>query len=395
MTEPDQQPIWKIFLFVFILTFLPLATLEGILQVFPAPDPYLPPAKVHKFLPAWNNWVHGEQTPPFSSTADTGRLSGVSTTRVDHTVNKYGFLYDDDLNRDKAPNELRIAVVGGSAVECGALREDKRLTAVLQSRLSGELKDRKIIVYNMGADAQDTRSFLATTAQLAVKLNLDYIVFLIGGTDLFQATHFDLLNDTESFVIIDPAEKNLQARLKWWATRFQIVRRMRQISKTFFARDDRPYFLDGSRPLSELPLLTAKTPTISQKALDDYELNLKSLEGIAAAHHIKAIFVTEPALWKKSMTKAEIDVDWLGVLSRDGKIYRLRGEDSANLLDQLNERTMDVCRREQIRCLDLAGKMARTFEYFYDSVHFNESGARYVAEQMGNIVLQDLTNISR
>jgi len=166
-----------------LIAILMLIACEALLHLFPLPDPYSllrtsEASRVHLFLPGWN--AYGDwfgKTPPFSVTFHTGPLLGVSTTEVVFSVNRYGFPYDESKAARKTKEDLRVGVIGGSTVESSALDQGKRWPDVLERLLSSEVRIRTITVLNLGVSGQDTRTHLATVAQHAVKLDLDYLIF--------------------------------------------------------------------------------------------------------------------------------------------------------------------------------------------------------------------------
>jgi hypothetical protein len=56
-------------------------------------------------------------------------------------------------------------------------------------------------------------------------------------------------------------------------------------------------------------------------------------------------------------------------------------------MDLFNAAMLDFCREEGASCFDLAGVTPKTTEIFYDDVHFTEAGARFVAEKVGQRLL--------
>ncbi len=369
-----------------------LLLLELALHFLPAADPYLAPEKVHKFLPSWNAWNLDEKRPPFSGRMHTGRLHGVSTTAVEYRVNRLGFLYDEP-GEEKAPNEIRIAVIGGSTVECIALEHEKRWPEIVQALLANQMAGERVSVFNFGVSGQDTRTHLATTAQLAIKLDLDVIVFMLGANDLFRAREdFDALTEASAFVFIDQTQGSVGERLKWWLTRSQIVRRARQLRNAVFAlgTEDDAYFRKSAADAQALPALEGFQPVIGARGLEDYETNAETLAGIALAHGVTPVFTTQPMLWKRDMPAEERAVDWLAVYPHRGRLFRLPGELSAQLLGQLNDRLQSACAAHGWICIDLASSVPRDLAHFYDSVHFNEAGARLVAEQVARALADAL-----
>lgn len=374
--------------------------LEVLLRLVPVPDPYAArrspeSRRFHQYLPAWNyyTWNIG-QSPPFSHTFVTGPLHGVSTTQVTFSVNRFGFPYPQSRVARESDDELRIGVVGGSTVECSALEEVKRWPTVLDQHLSRAIAGRQVTVLNMGVSAQGTRTHLATVAQHAVKLDLDYLAFMLGANDLFRT---------------DPAFNPLEGPgdvisqecrcVRSFLLNSQLVRRLHLVyhrvrgTEQYVSRPEsgEAYFASFAKALSSLPVLATATRTISPVALQDYEANVVSLAALATAHDITPVFITQPMLWKPVMTEAEQHVDWLGgSLERDGRRYRFPPGENAGALERLNGHLLETCSRRDFECIDLEPVVPRTLEYFYDPVHLNEAGAAIVGRQVADWLLADL-----
>jgi lysophospholipase L1-like esterase len=382
-----------------VVLILMLLAAETILRLFPLPDPYAErraaaTSPMHRFLPSWHiypGWFG--RNPPFSVTFVTGPLNGVSTRQVVHRVNRLGYPYDEAKGRRHSARELRVAVIGGSTVECAALEESKRWPAVLERRLADALPGRPVTVLNLGVSATDTRAHLATVAQHAVKLDLDYMVFLLGANDLSRSdSAFHPLLGDEALIERDfPFVRGLLLNL-------QLARRVRVLSlrlrgAEYFAGPpgpDEPYFTADAHYRASLPVLPTAGREISAEALRDYDMNIASLAGLAAIHGITPIFVTQPMLWKPDMSPGEEAVDWLGALAvKDGRRYRVPAGEKARLMETLNRQLRATCAARGLRCIDIEPRIPRTLEYFYDSVHLNESGADAVARQVAEFMVQD------
>ena len=101
-------------------TLATLALLEGALWLL-HPLPAMPGKRAHKYLPSYSAWGG-----PRTVRSDPGPLAGVTPGLVENTTNSLGFLFPEERRRRTDASELRIAVVGGSTVECGMLAADKR-----------------------------------------------------------------------------------------------------------------------------------------------------------------------------------------------------------------------------------------------------------------------------
>lgn len=373
--------------------------LELLLRLVPLPDPYafrrsLEGRRIHLYLPGWNYYPSrvGE-TPPFAHTFVTGPLSGVATTQVAFNVNRFGFPYPESRVARQSDDELRIGVVGGSTVECSALEEGKRWPAVLEQHLSRAIDGRQVTVLNMGVSGQGTKTHLATVAQHAVKLDLDYLVFMLGANDLFRTdSAFNPLERPDDLV-------SQECRCgRSFLFRFQLVRRLYPLYQRARGAEqyvgirgpDEPYFASFASARTSLPLLPTATRTIPPVALRDYEANIVSLAALAAAHDITPVFTTQPMLWKPVMTAEEQKVDWLGgYVVRDGRRYRYPSGENARALETLNRHLLETCSRQSLQCIDLEPRVPRSLEYFYDPVHLNEAGAAIVGRQVAEALLAD------
>jgi hypothetical protein len=120
-------------------------------------------------------------------------------------------------------------------------------------------------------------------------------------------------------------------------------------------------------------------PAFQKDALEEYERNIISLASLSQAHGIKALFTTQPMLWKENMLPEEQDVIWMALYKYKGITYQLPTGTSAMLLEILNQILLKVCENKKYDCLDLATLIPRTLDMFYDDVHFNENGAKKVA----------------
>ncbi|MGH9840741.1 MAG: SGNH/GDSL hydrolase family protein, partial [Blastocatellia bacterium] len=56
-------------------------------------------------------------------------------------------------------------------------------------------------------------------------------------------------------------------------------------------------------------------------------------------------------------------------------------------MNAYNDVMLQVCRERSVECLDLAPMLEKDTTAFYDDVHFNESGARKVAEAVSRYLL--------
>ena len=329
----------------------------------------LPPRaekRMHRFLPSWE--VGG---PPRTVLVDPGPLPGVSPGLVENAWNRLGFLYPEARHRRAAAEEVRIAAVGGSTTECGALAADKRWTAVLQQLLQARL-GRPVTVLNLGVSAQDTRTHLATTAHVVTDLDVDVCIYLIGTNDLGLASCTDLpmLGDG---VLYPPRRLSLLFHDLWQHT--QIARHIDALRGERRALRTAPYFADAAAFQASLPLRERDVET-TPVGLAHYARNVVSLAGLCKEHGIRPLFATQPWMFSANPTPDERRAYW--GCHADG--YRISAANFVALLGSINEHLLATCRDHGYACVDVASAVPKGFANFYDQVHFNEAGARCVAE---------------
>jgi hypothetical protein len=97
----------------------------------------------------------------------------------------------------------------------------------------------------------------------------------------------------------------------------------------------------------------------------------------AQALGIRVLFLTQPSLHGS-------DDAWAGrearVLQVEGRTHRISAATERRLLDLYNRELLSLCSGRGWECLDLAALIPPDSLYFYDAVHFNDSGAALAAD---------------
>ena len=375
----SDRSVRKKIVFSLVPALLGLGAIEAALWLFaPLPDPY-PGRRFHQYLPSWN-W--GRREPPFEFFFDSGPLHGVNSQPKPIAVNRYGFFYPAEKEFRKSEDELRIAVVGGSIVECMVLNQEERLTAVLERQLETRFPDRDVTVLNLGLSARNTLMHVATTAQHITTLDLDCVVFPLGANDAMTGEEYTPMLDERCF--IDREISRNFVRIV--SSRTQLGRRLRHMKQNRRDRQrDTPYFQKQLNRVFKAPVTTEKL-RIPQAGLDQFERNVVTLAAICEAHGIKVLFATTPMLYSDDMGEEELAVCWMRGAFRDGTFYQLAPEVAGHAVSAYNQHLIDVCTARGYHVLDLAGRVPHSLDYFYDDFHYNKNGAAYVAE----LVAQEL-----
>jgi lysophospholipase L1-like esterase len=362
---PAHPARWRRRLLLAVLSPLfALGLLEAALWLL-APLPALPASRLHRFLPSWN----AIGPAPRQVIVDPGRLHGVTPGTVAIEWNEFGYLFPIDRRRRAAADELRIAVVGGSTVECAMLAPGRRATAVLEQLLR-DATGRPVTVLNLGVSAQDTRTHLATMAHVATDLDLDICVFVLGTNDLGIATSGNQpMLDGSAFTPWPRWTRALRQAL----LSTQIGRHLQRLRERPASLTE-PYFAAAARRQAALPV--RPTPVLPDPhGLDHFARNVRTLAGICRAHGIRPLFATQPSMFPPEPTPEQLAVYW----GCDTGAHAISAANFTALLAAVNERLLATCADAGVPCVDLAAAIPKGLECFYDQVHWNEAGARRVA----------------
>jgi hypothetical protein len=81
-------------------------------------------------------------------------------------------------------------------------------------------------------------------------------------------------------------------------------------------------------------------------------------------------------LWHYGLSKQAVDLMWLGIL-QDGSFGEIGSLEKG--IEAYNTALRDVCNQEGVECIDTASLNGRE-SFYYDDAHYNEAGARFMAD---------------
>src|SRR5262249_47592518 len=88
------------------------------------------------------------------------------------------------------------------------------------------------------------------------------------------------------------------------------------------------------------------------------------------------VLLTQPSIWYEGMPASDQALLWWG-RRPDGRYYTVGVLAAA--MASYNRRLLETCMLLAVECIDLAVRVPRSSEFFYDGIHFTEAGARQVA----------------
>lgn len=305
----------------------------------------------------------------------------------------------------------RILAVGGSTTICTYLDDTETWPHQTQELLNDRLGAGTVWVGNVGRPGHKTPHHVLQVEKLLRQHRgqIDAVLLLIGVNDLVAdlawaawaetgevGEHRPRPNPADleklAFSIFPGWDEESSWYLRtaigrWWTihwkSRPDAERAPEQDERGSIVALLRRYRERASSFRRELPDL--------EPGLAVYARNVNEIIDRAEAERVRAIFLTQPTLWREDLTAAERDLLWGGGpgLSRvsDGATY-FSVEALAAGMKRYNEALLEVCRARGVECIDLQGRLPRDATTFTDDAHFTELGARRMAKIVAEYLLE-------
>ena len=353
---------------------------ETFLALFaPLPDPYAQ----YKYF-SLNQFIRSEF--PVNYHIQTEAEEGLPGVKGQNrfSTNNMGFR-GDYLAIPKPKTEFRIFMIGGSTTECLYLDDAESINAVLQQELQKNFDTaRSFKVYNAGKSGDASDDHISMLVHRIVHLDPDMIIVLAGFNDLLRSI---AKHDNLHFV---KKTNNLEKHpfLHLLATEFQIPRRLYYAVKGISASEQEVLeTITLKSNYKQKIALRKSAPASSEKPRTDtdaYSRNLKTIYGVAKAHAIQTILMTQQSTWASPVDPEARDWHWLRY--RGGRDYR---EDvMSEALESFNDVVRQISKTYSIPLYDLEKRMPKSSEFFYDDVHFNVKGSRTAAKELAGFIFQ-------
>lgn len=268
---------------------------------------------------------------------------------ISYSTNSIGFRGADPPPSFASFNT--IFTVGGSTTECSLLNNNKTWTYVLGMELS-QLKD-SIWINNAGIDGCSTFGHQVLLDEHIFKYNPDMILFLVGVNDMHVATnqsdHF--LNDGREYILRNLSEKSELFSFLWNLYRQTVVKKHSFGHMT----------LKEPMDLSKEEFKRKSDFHIQNQP--KYKQRLNKIIGECIERKIEPVLITQP-------------------------LYKVTNFHPYYFVKYYNETTLEVGRQNNILVIDLAAKLDDNPDYYYDAVHYTNTGAAKV----GHIIFEELAN---
>ena len=113
---------------------------------------------------------------------------------------------------------------------------------------------------------------------------------------------------------------------------------------------------------------------LRKRFIPSYKNRLRTLILLCRQNQIEPLFLTQPALYGKGIDPITgANLESISVQGEPGVLKWKK-------LELYNQTTLFIGKEHRVFTVDLAQKMPKSSEYFYDFIHFNLKGAKKIAE---------------
>ncbi|MCW5907067.1 MAG: SGNH/GDSL hydrolase family protein [Chitinophagales bacterium] len=332
---------------------------------------------------------------------DSTVFYGINGTK-NFTINSNG--YRGEKFRAETTNYLCL---GGSTTECLYLDNSETWWALLEQNLNKNNAPQQYIFGSIGKSGITTRELYLHVKYIVPQLKyVNQLVIMPGLNDLMKRLSADSLFN-ENFQFTTEVEDSLVNTIflrkgrsyekTWWrkTVLFQLAQnlyhRIKPNGVDWMIQDDKGESLvQWRKNRKEATFMIDSLPDLTT-ALNEYKRNLKLICDEARRQGVGVFFVTQPVMYKDTMSAYEEGLLWMGGI---GAYQKEKGHSyySSKALKQgmemYNTALREFCDSNNVNCIEAIHLFPRDTSVFYDDCHFNENGARLFAEYLASIKFQ-------
>jgi lysophospholipase L1-like esterase len=267
-------------------------------------------------------------------------------------------------------NSLKILTVGGSTTRCMYSSNNQTWSYYLANQLDSMYDN--IWLNNAGFTGHSTYGHIQLLEQYIINLKPHYILFLVGVNEVER-------DNPDVFALQEkPENKSVKYYIKKLMYKSEIfalglnLYRMKQAKEMSLSQ---AFDFD----LAKLADITISKADSTQKMakqkpyLLSYKKRLEKMIKLCTKNNITPVFITQPALLGNFKDVSS------GVYLGNKPFQNTNSSTGWEVLQRYNSITKKVCTNQNLKCIDLANKLDKNSEFFWDFVHFTPKGNKEVA----------------
>jgi hypothetical protein len=276
--------------------------------------------------------------------------------------------------------------------------DDQEWPHLLMVALNQRQRGLPVWVGNAGVSGLTTVDHASCLRRLPVLRQADLLIFLIGVNDLGAALLFGGAPTQE--VLEDRAElfaehapdgvshvRGLLRRSWLLALVRNSLQHLSQMIFTWWSEQDVQIgaLLSGRAAGPVLPLPDLRL------ALEEYAHRVRTLGQQCRQYRRRCVFLTQPTMWRAGLSAAEESLLYGGAVGYHGfaRGY-VPAPELGRAMAAYNQVLLAFCRKDQLECYDLAAAIPKDTSAFSAESHYNDNGARLVADYLAERLLAPL-----
>lgn len=290
-------------------------------------------------------------------------------------------------------------LLGGSTTECLYL-DDKETWWYLWDSISGGV-DNELATGSIGKSGITTRELYLHMKYFVPQLKYaNEVIIMPGLNDLMKRLSADA-SFHHNFQFAEAVEDSLVNTIflqqgrghekTWWRRTAlfyalqNFYHRLKPKGVEWMIQDDKGKSLAAWRDNRKKAVAVIGSLPDLTTALSEYKRNLQLIYEEGRRQGLGVLFITQPVIYKDTMSTYEQSLLWMGGI---GAYQKEKGHNyySAKALKQgmemYNNTLRQFCNENNIPFIDAAATLPQDTSVFYDDCHFNENGARLMAEYL-------------
>jgi len=256
----------------------------------------------------------------------------------------------------------RILCVGGSTTECFYLDDSESWPHLLMNRLNAEPRMQCTWVGDVGMPAMATWDHLTFIRQSPLMKEIDCVVALTG------------VNDLHWFLQGGPPQKHPGP---WWS-RSPILAHLRaslhRWPEICVEDSDGAVYEERRQRRRNMTVIDA-LPDM-EPALREYAGRIHEMARLCREKNVRLLCVTQPVLWDAHLSPRSQSLLWMGWQQDQRCLTPAKLREG---MERFNDTLRTVCQTLDLPCVD-ASSLSGGESLFYDDCHFNEQGAKELAD---------------
>ncbi|MFT3933359.1 MAG: SGNH/GDSL hydrolase family protein [Chitinophagaceae bacterium] len=293
-------------------------------------------------------------------------------SKIFYSRNSLGFRGPEPT--DSISKIFSIICVGGSTTECRFISDSLTWTSKLYKNLHDSIP--AVWLNNAGVEGHSSFGHLLLMQEYITKIKPRYVTFLVGINDVEtdKPVQFDLMNEKKiNFLSPKSFVKSLLNKTALGFTLFQLYAIRGAYKKGLIHKEIDYLSLRDTLLTSQATqeLLNKQKPYLSQ-----YAKRIENMILLCKQNNIIPILFTQPSMY------GDFTDSYTQINMADKYLPQSNPAVTGKIMGEILEMYNDVIRSfgNRAKVVDLAALMPKNSMYYYDFIHYTNSGCQKVAD---------------